>query len=59
MTTSLVMFKPYIETLGKRGDVAGNVRLTLDKLEGIRGDLTRTEENWKQHWTFKELVEAL
>ena len=47
-----------LETLGKLGDVAGNVRLTLDKLEGIRGDLIRTEENWNQ-WTFKELVEAL
>ena len=47
-----------LETLGKLGDVAGNVRLTLDKLEGIRGDLIRTEENWKK-WTFKELVEAL
>ena len=47
-----------LETLGKLEQVAGNVRMTLDKLVGIRADLIRTEKDWK-NWTFTELVEAL
>ena len=47
-----------LETLGKLEQVAGNVRMTLDKLVGIRADLIRTEKDWKK-WTFTELVEAL
>ena len=47
-----------LETLGKLGDVAGNVRMTLDKLEGIRADLTRISPEWRK-WTFPDLVEAL
>ena len=45
-------------TLGKLEQVASNVRLTMDKLVGIRADLIRTEKDWKS-WTFTELVEAL
>ena len=47
-----------METLAKLEQVAGNVRLTLYKLVGIRADLIRTEKDWKK-WTFTELVEAL
>ncbi len=47
-----------LETLGKLEQVAGNVRMTLDKLVGIRADLIRTEKDW-ENWTFTELVEAL
>ena len=47
-----------VEAFGKLGDVAGNVRMTLDKLESIRADLTRTSSDWKK-WTFPDLVEAL
>ena len=47
-----------LETFGKLGDVAGNVRMTLDKLEGIRADLKRTSTNWKKR-TFPDLKEAL
>ena len=49
-----------LETLGKLEQVACNVRMTLDKLVGIRirADLIRTEKDWKK-WTFTELVEAL
>ena len=36
----------------------GYVRSTLDKLEGIRGDLVRTDDGW-QMWDFPQLVEAL
>ncbi|XP_028405809.1 uncharacterized protein LOC114528390 [Dendronephthya gigantea] len=55
---SLLGHVQALEAFGKLGDVAGNVRMTLDKLEGIRADLTRTSSDWKR-WTFPELVEAL
>lgn len=47
-----------LDTLGKLQDVTGNVRMTLDKLEGIRADLTRTDPEWKK-WDFNQLLEAL
>ena len=47
-----------LETMGKLGEVNGYVRMTLNKLEGIRGDLVRTDDNW-QDWKFPQLVEAL
>lgn len=47
-----------LDTLGKLGNVTGNVRLTLDKLEGIRSDITRTDSKWKE-WDFHKLLEAL
>ena len=34
------------------------MRSTIDKLEGIRSDLVRTDDNW-QEWQFPELIEAL
>ena len=37
-----------LETMGKLSAVAGNARLTLDKLDGIRSDLTITDPNWKK-----------
>ena len=47
-----------LETLGKLTEVSGYVRMTLDKLEGIRSDLVRTDDDW-QNWKFPELIEAL
>lgn len=47
-----------LETMGKIREVNGYVRMTLDKLEGIRGDLVRTDDNW-QDWDFPHLLEAL
>ena len=47
-----------LETLGRIGEVNGYVRLTLDKLDGIRGDLVRTDDDW-QSWKFPNLIEAL
>ena len=38
-------------TLGKLNEINGYVRLTLDKLSGIRADLVRTDDNWK-NWSF-------
>ena len=32
--------------------------MTVDKLEGIRSDLVRTDDNW-QDWKFPEIIEAL
>ncbi|XP_028404087.1 uncharacterized protein LOC114526759 [Dendronephthya gigantea] len=45
---SLLGHVQALEAFGKLGDVAGNVRMTLDKLEGIRADLTRTSSDWKK-----------
>ena len=47
-----------LETLGKIGEVNGYVRATIDKLEGIRGDLVRIDDDW-QEWKFPQLVQAL
>ena len=47
-----------LETLGKLREICGYVRMTTDKLEGIRGDLVRTDDDW-QEWEFPQLVSAL
>ena len=47
-----------LETLRKLNEVKGNVRMTRDKLDGIRADLTRTDPKWKE-WDFNQLLEAL
>ena len=47
-----------LETMGKLGEVNGYVRMTLNKLEGITGDLVRADDDW-QEWKFHQLVEGL
>ena len=47
-----------LETIGRLGEVNGYVRMTLDKLESIRGDLARFDDDW-QNWKFPNLIEAL
>ena len=48
-----------LETMAKLGEVIGYVRMPLNKLEGIRGDLiVRTDNNW-QEWKFDQLFKAL
>ena len=47
-----------LSTLGRLEDVKGNVRSTLDKLKGIKADLVRGKEGWKD-WDFKDLVAEL
>ena len=47
-----------LETRDKLSDVNGYVRMTLNKLQSIRGDLVRTDPKWKE-WTFVQLCEAL
>ena len=34
-----------LETLGKLTEINGYVRMSIDKLQGIRGDLVRTDDN--------------
>ena len=47
-----------LESMGKKKDIRGYVRLTLDKLPGIRSDLVRLDDNWQEK-RFPQLVEAL
>ena len=47
-----------LETLKKINNVDGYVRMTLNKLPGIRGNLVRTDPKWKD-WNFNKLIEAL
>ena len=54
----LLLSVQALETMGKLTEVNGYVRLTLDKLEGSRGDLVRTDDDWRD-WKFPQLVEAL
>ena len=44
--------------MSKLKEINEYVRLTLDKLPGIRADLFRIDEDW-QEWTFPQLVDAL
>ena len=46
------------DTMGKLKEINGYVRLALDKLSGIRADLVRTDDNWKNR-KFYELRESL
>lgn len=47
-----------LDTLGKLADVKGNVRATLDKLKGMKADLVRGDENWRD-WGYEELLREL
>ena len=47
-----------LESMKKLREISGYCRATLDKLEGIRADLTRLDDNW-QEWGFPQLVTAL
>ena len=47
-----------LDTMRKMKEMSGYVRVTLDKLHGIRADLVRNDGNW-QDWEFQQLVEAL
>ncbi|XP_068750788.1 uncharacterized protein [Montipora capricornis] len=47
-----------LDTLERLGDVKGNVRSTLDKLKGVKADLVRGNEGWRD-WDFKDLLREL
>ena len=55
---TLMYAEQSLETMGGLQQVNGNVALTLEKLPGIRGDLTRVDSDW-ENWDFVKLVEAL
>ena len=44
--------------MSKLKDINGYVKITLDRLPGIRADLVRLDDDW-QDWEFTQLVEAL
>ena len=54
----LVISAQALDTMNRLKEIIGYVRLTLDKLPGIRADLVRIDEDW-QGWTFPQLVDAL
>ena len=47
-----------LDTMRKIKEMNWYVRVTPDKLQGIRADLVRNHDNW-QEWKFQQLVEAL
>ena len=47
-----------LDTMWKIKEINGYVRVTLDKLQRIRADLVRNDDNW-QDWKFQQLAEAL
>lgn len=55
---NLVTNAQALETMGKIKEINGYVRVTLDKLPGIRADLVRLDEDW-QDWDFPRMIEAL
>ena len=55
---SLLRHVQALETMDKLGSVNGYTRTILDRLPGIRSDLVRDDENWK-NWNFLDLVDAL
>ena len=54
----LVISVQALETMNKLKEINGYVRLTLDKLPGIRADLVRLDHNW-QEWHFAKLLDSL
>ena len=47
-----------LETLGKLKEISWYVTMSIDKLQGIRGNLVRSDDNWRE-WDFPKFVEAL
>ena len=54
----LLCNKQALDTMGKIKGMNGYVRVTLDKLQGIRVDLVGNNDNW-QDWKFQQSVKAL
>ena len=50
----LVISVQTLDTMNKLKEINVHVRLTLDKLPGIRTDLVRIAEEWRE-WTFPQL----
>ena len=50
----LVISVQTLDTMNKLKEINVHVRLTLDKLPGMRADLVRIAEEWRE-WTFPQL----
>lgn len=50
-----------LKTMGKLREVNGYARMTLNKLEGVRGDLVRTDhwQEWKFHSFLRDCKSGL
>ena len=46
-----------LETLGKLKEISGYVRMFINKLQGIKGNLVRTDDNWRE-WDFPNYLGA-
>ena len=46
-----------LETLGKLKEISGYARMFINKLQGIRGNLVRSDDNWRE-WDFPNYVGA-
>ena len=55
---TLVRHVQALETMDKLHSVNGYTRTILDRLPGIRADLVRDDESWKD-WEFPDLVDSL
>ena len=53
----LVISMQVLETMNKLKEINGYVKLTLDKLPGIRAVLVRLYDNW-QEWELAKLVDS-
>ena len=54
----LIVSTQALDSMSKLKDINGYVKITLDRLPGIRADLVRLDDDW-QDWEFTQLVEAL
>ena len=41
--------------MGKLKEINGYVKLTIDKLQGIKADLVRTDDDWHE-WKFPQFL---
>ena len=52
--TNLLFNIQSLETLRKLKEISGYVSMSIDKLQEIKGDLVRTEYNWRESNCFSQ-----
>ena len=52
-TEKLLCSVQALDKVGQMKEINWYVRVTLDKLQGIRADLVRNDDNW-QGWKFQQ-----
>ena len=55
---SIINISKAVNELKETIEVKGNVRATLDKLKGIKGELVQGHNNW-QNWGYEDLLRSL